>query len=99
LSVYDVRAGLLGLGADVATDLRLSSDSLARLDPAAMAEARNDLRDYVAKGGLAIRAGDSPWAPALVSGTVTSPEQASEVLEAIRTLLQHTLPASIKRLR
>ena len=57
-----------------------------------------DLEAYVGMGGLRIHATDSPWLRALDAGTITTPQQASVVMDAMTTFTNHTLPMATQRI-
>ena len=108
-ALHEMRApvGRLGLRAPsrphrspdaVHSDLRLSTASARRLGGEAFRAREADLEAYVGMGGLRIHATDSPWLRALDAGTITTPQQASAVMEAMTTFTNHTLPMATQRI-
>jgi very-short-patch-repair endonuclease len=89
LSVYDMRAQLLGLEA-ARTDLRFRPVVTEALGEAAARQAVDDIADYARLGGLTLAASGSPWAR---SPIVSADEvrQAAMVLEDAR---RQTLPGT-----
>jgi very-short-patch-repair endonuclease len=89
LSVYDMRARLLGLES-ARTEFRLRGMAIETLSQAAARQAAEDLADYARLGGLTLTASGSPWA----SSPIVSAEEvlrADEVLDEVR---RHALPAA-----
>ena len=86
LSVYDMRAQVLGLG-PAATEIRFRGPAVTALSQAAARQAADDISDYARLGGLTLVTA-SPWA---ASPIVSAEEvrQADAVLDEVR---RHTLP-------
>ena len=93
LSVYEVRAELIGLR-DYENDFRLRGDLLA-LDKDRYERVEADLREYARLGGLMLDAGGSPWRNAVVR----SAGQAQEAFAAVEEVARQTLPMVVERLR
>jgi hypothetical protein len=89
LSVYDMRAQLLGLE-PARTEFRFRGGTIEALSEAAARQAAEDMADYARLGGLTLSASGSPWAR---SPIVSADEvrQADAVLDEVR---RHTLPAT-----
>jgi very-short-patch-repair endonuclease len=94
VSIYQVQCRLLGLPAAASTPVRLSQAALAELGADAIAEASDELQEFVARGGLALNPATSPWAEA----SVVSGEQAAAALETVDRLAGHTLPVATRQL-
>lgn len=94
VSIYQVQCRLLGLPAEASTSVRLSQAALAELGADAVAEASDELQEFVARGGLALNPATSLWAEA----SVVSGEQAAAALETVDRLAGHTLPAATRQL-
>jgi very-short-patch-repair endonuclease len=94
VSIYQVQCRLLGLPEAASTPVRLSRAALAELGADAIAEARDELQEFVARGGLALSQATSPWAEALV----VSGKQAAAALETVDRLAGHTLPVATRQL-
>ncbi|MGH9293205.1 MAG: AAA domain-containing protein, partial [Acidimicrobiales bacterium] len=99
ISVYGLQAALIGVPVSVQSEQRLNREVLAGLGADAYPQAEADLEQFVGIGGLMIEASDSPWAPALSAGTITTPDQAAAVMEAMSTFTQHTLPQATARIQ
>lgn len=97
-SVYDLQAALTGVPDSAKSDLRLASSTLSALGASDFRAIEAHLERFVGLGGLTVKASGSPWFTALAQGSITSNEQAAEVLEAMRTFTQHTLPEATSRL-
>jgi very-short-patch-repair endonuclease len=93
MSVYDMRARLLGLE-PAPTEFRLRGAALAGLDGAAARQAAEDLAQYARLGGLTLVSRGSPWA---ASPIVSAEEvrRADEVLDEVR---RHALPGTLAML-
>jgi very-short-patch-repair endonuclease len=83
VSVYESRVRLAGLSERAESEVRLSSDELARVSAEVRREARERLRRWYALDAIGIRRVDGPWA----RSNVSSPEQAAEAAEAARASL------------
>jgi very-short-patch-repair endonuclease len=89
MSVYDMRAQLLGLE-PARTEFRFRGAAIEALGQAAARQAAEDLADYARLGGLTLQASGSPWA----SSPIVSAEevrQADQVLDEVR---RHALPTA-----
>ena len=89
MSVYDMRAQLLGLE-PARTEFRFRGAAIEALGQAAARQAAEDLADYARLGGLTLQASGSPWAssPIISAGEV---RQADQVLDEVR---RHALPTA-----
>jgi very-short-patch-repair endonuclease len=89
ISVYDMRAQLLGLES-ARTEFRFRGATIETLGQATARQAAEDLADYARLGGLTLQASGSPWASSpIVSAEET--RQADQVLDEVR---RHALPAA-----
>ena len=82
LSVYDMRARLLGLEA-ARTEFRFRGAVLEGLGGAAARQAADELEQYARLGGLTLVARDSPWARSPVV-SAEGARQADEILDEVR---------------
>ena len=98
ISVYDLQAALIGVPAPVQSEQRFSREELAGLGADAFRQVQANLEQFVGMGGLMIEASDSPWLPALSAATITTPDQAAAVMEAMTTFTQYTLPRATARI-
>ena len=94
LSVYEMRAELIGLG-EIGSELRFSPQQLEQLGGKAVSGAENDLRDFARLGGLTLATGQSPWRRA----QITSGEEAQIALQGVEELRRTTLPNVLAALR
>lgn len=90
ISVYEVRAELLGLLESAQTAVRFRGDVLERLDGEAARQVEEDLSEYVRLGGLTLTSSGSPWAKA----EVVSNEGVQEAFGLVERLRTHTLPTA-----
>lgn len=93
LSVYDLRAELIGL-AGYETEFRLRGEELA-LDPQRYEALDSQLRDFARLDGFTLQVGNNPWRKA----TIVSAEEAQAAFEAIDQLRRHALPITLEALR
>jgi very-short-patch-repair endonuclease len=93
MSVYDMRARLLGLH-PAETEFRFRGVVLEGLGGAAARQAADDLEQYARLGGLTLVARDSPWARSPIVSAEEA-RQADQVLDEVR---RHTLPAAVAML-
>lgn len=98
-SAYELYAKLSGFPASVASTQRLPVHVLKQLDSRVFRQAREDLRSFLALGGLTLSPETSSWAGAFAADTVTTQEAAAAALAAVQTLASHTLPATTARLQ
>ena len=99
ISVYELQAAIIGVpDVGARATQRLGSQVLRTLTAEAFRQAEADLERFVGMGGLTIEATGSPWLPALSQGTITTPEQAAAVMDAMTTFTQHTLPQATQRI-
>ena len=98
VSVYGLQSAMIAVPETVRSELRFGTKTLGVLTAEVFRQTEADLERFVAIGGLSVEATDSPWLPALKGGTITSPEQAAGVMEAMTTFSQHTLPEATKRI-
>jgi very-short-patch-repair endonuclease len=94
MSVYDMRARLLGLE-PTRTEFRLRGTALQGLGGAVARQAAEDLTQYARLGGLTLVSRDSPWAQSPIISDEEA-RQADEVLDEVR---RHALPATLALLR
>ena len=99
ISAYELYARLSGIPAGAASTQRLPVHVLQQIDSGGFRQAREDLRTFVALGGLTLSPETSPWAGAFAADTITTPEAAAAALAAAQILASHTLPATAARLR
>ncbi|HEX7298873.1 MAG TPA: AAA domain-containing protein [Solirubrobacteraceae bacterium] len=93
ISLFDAQLRLTALGTDPATSVRLRGDQLRRLTAAVLEEVREDLRNYVGRGGLQAVA-SSPWARA----QITTREQVERARDLVDDLSTRTLDPALDRL-
>ena len=99
VSVYELQADLIGVPDAVQQRTCAWHGRTRRARRPRRSAAREaDLEAYVGMGGLTIQATDSPWLPALDAGTITTPQQAAAVMEAMTTFTQHTFPMATQRI-
>ena len=96
ISVYEILCRRLGLPESCQSALLVSPETLTA---PVYEQARHDLREYANLGGHRLRPGTSPWAIALISGTVTTASQAEAALSCATTLAGQTWPRASERLR
>jgi len=94
VSVYDARADLLGITPSGHSPVRFRGEALNRLDDAGYRHAVEDLRSYVAKGGLTLSRSGRPWSQA----SIRSSEQAQSVWTLVGRLSEQTLPNASRTL-
>jgi very-short-patch-repair endonuclease len=99
ISVYEAQSRLLGIPVTATSARRLRRNTLNRLDGPAFRQARAELEYFIGLGGFAISDATSPWAGALIAGTITTPDAAQAALDAAHTLVGHTLPETTARLQ
>jgi Protein of unknown function (DUF4011)/AAA domain len=99
LSVYEIQAELLGLGAPVRSAQRLAGNVLASLSAGAYRAAADDLARYAGLGGFDVWSSRSPWIDAFRSGAITNADQARAALDAANILAMHTLPRAAATLK
>ena len=87
LSVYDMRAQLLGLE-PARTEFRFRGAAIETLREAAARQAAEDLADYARLGGLTLQVSGSPWA----SSPIVSAEEVRQADEALDEVRRHALP-------
>ena len=94
VSVFDAQAKLLGIEADVETDVRWRGEPLRRIDVATAEQASEDLRGYVGRGGLTLKTSPSPWAQAEIAAS----DEAGRALTLAQRLAQDVVPSTLARL-
>jgi very-short-patch-repair endonuclease len=99
LSVYEIQAELLGLGAPVRSAQRLPGNVLASLSAEAYRAAADDLARYAGLGGFDVWSSRSLWIDAFQSGAITNADQARAALDAANILATHTLPRAAATLK
>jgi very-short-patch-repair endonuclease len=98
ISAYDLQVELIGLPDFVKSEFRLGASALQGFTAEVYRRTQESLEQFVGIGGIALTASDSPWLPALEAGTITTPEQAGLVMEAMTNFTQHTLPEATERI-
>jgi very-short-patch-repair endonuclease len=88
LSVYEMRAQLLGLTA-AGTRVRSRGPAIAALGQAAAEQAADDVADYARLGGLTLLTA-SPWA----SSPIVSADEGRQAYEVLSEVRRHTLPVT-----
>ena len=93
LSLFDAQQQILALGEIAETTVRLRGAKLRALTAELLAQARENLREYVAHGGVQ---GDSrsPWAGA----TITTRERVQAAREVVDELATRTLATALDQL-
>jgi very-short-patch-repair endonuclease len=94
ISVYDARASVMGISPAAHSPVRFRGETLSRLDDAGYRQAAEDLRSYVAKGGLTLFRSGRPWANA----SIRSSEQAQAAWTIVGRLSGRTLPNASRTL-
>jgi very-short-patch-repair endonuclease len=89
LSVYDMRAQLLGLEA-ARTEFRFRGAAIEALGQGAARQAAEDLADYARLGGLTLAASGSPW----TRSPIVSAEEVRRADQALDEVRRHALPAA-----
>lgn len=89
LSVYDMRAQLLGLET-ARTEFRFRGAAIEALSQAAARQAAEDLADYARLGGLMLTASGSPW----TRSPIVSAEEVRRADQALDEARRHALPAA-----
>jgi very-short-patch-repair endonuclease len=90
VSVYDMRAQLLGLE-PARTEFRFRGAVIEALGQAAARQAAEDLRAYARLGGLTLQASGSPWA----SSPIVSADEVRQADQALDEVRRHTLTAAL----
>jgi very-short-patch-repair endonuclease len=98
MSVFELQAALIGVPEHERSPVRLGSHALLGLNAEAFRQQEAELETFVGIGGLRVQASNSPWLPALEQGSITTPEQAKAVWDAMTTFTQHTLPEATRRI-
>ena len=92
-SVYELQGKILALDDSDDLGVRLRGDTLDALAGDVVEQARDDLREYIDRGGAALDATDeSPWSAAHRASTVKSQEQVNEVEILLNELSDALLP-------
>lgn len=94
VSVYGARAAVMGIEPAAHTTLRFRGEVLAGLDADSYRKAREDLRSYVAKGGLTLVRSGRPWSKSMIH----SSDQANAAWGLVGRLAQETLPNASRTL-
>jgi very-short-patch-repair endonuclease len=92
LTVYDVRAELIGLQG-YENEFRLRGEQLA-LDSERYEHLESDIRDFARLDGFTLDTSDSPWRKA----TIVSADEAQAAFNAADELRRHTLPTTLQAL-
>jgi hypothetical protein len=90
MSVYDMRAWLLGLES-AGMECRLRGAALEGLGGAAARQAAEDLAQYARLGGLTLVSRGSPWA----QSPIISAEEARRADEVLDEVRRHALPGTL----
>ncbi|MGH3118283.1 MAG: DUF4011 domain-containing protein, partial [Gaiellales bacterium] len=88
VGVFDAQARVLGISELAHTEQRFQGSELHELGVETYADTVENLRDFVGRGGLQLRASGSPWASALVRTS----DEGQRVLADVRRLVHETLP-------
>jgi len=88
VSVYDARAAMMGIERGADSAVRFRGETLSRLDAEGYRHAAEDLRSFVAKGGLTLFRSGRPWSNA----SIHSSEQAQAAWTLVGRLSERTLP-------
>jgi very-short-patch-repair endonuclease len=94
VSVYGARVAVMGIGPAAHSAVRFRGETLGRLDHAGYRQAVEDLRSYVAKGGLTLFRSGRPWSNA----SIGSSEQAQSAWTLVGRLSERTLPNASRTL-
>jgi very-short-patch-repair endonuclease len=94
ISVYDVRAELLGISESAETSLRFRGDDLDRLDSETARQVQEDLAEYARFDGLILTSSGSPW----TNANVVSTEEVQGAFSLVERLRTHTLPIALRTL-
>ena len=89
LSVYDVRAQLLGLE-PARTEFRFRGAAIEAINQAIARQAAEDLADFARLGGLTLTASGGPWA----TSPIVSSEEVRQADEALDEVRRHALPTT-----
>jgi very-short-patch-repair endonuclease/DNA polymerase III delta prime subunit len=90
MSVYQIRAGLLGLEHG-ATGFRFSGRAVEKLTGIAFRQAEEDLAEFARLGGLTLAASGSPWA----NSPIVSADEARRAAETLDEIRRHALPNTL----
>lgn len=91
ISVYQIRAELLGIPEWAHTDVRFGADTLQWLDGAAVQQVAEELSEFARLGGLTLAASDSPWRKSeIVSGA-----EVQSAFTLAEQMHRHTVPAGL----
>ncbi|HWY90444.1 MAG TPA: AAA domain-containing protein [Solirubrobacteraceae bacterium] len=88
VSVYDAHVAVMGIEPAAHTALRFRNETLKGLDSESYRRGREDLRSYVAKGGLTLARSGRPWSKSKIHST----DQANAAWSLAGRLAQETLP-------
>lgn len=94
ISVYDARAAVMGIESAAHITVRFRGEALKQLDAESYRTARDDLRSYIAKGGLTLVRSGQPWS----NSKIHSGDQASAAWDLVGRLAQETLPNASRTL-
>lgn len=98
ISPFELQCELMGIPESSQSEQRFGAVALAGLDAETYRRAQEALEQFIAVGGFSIATSDNPWQAALEAGTITTPEQAAAVAEAMTNFTQHTLPEATERI-
>ncbi len=93
VSAYQAISAAHSVAADQQSSVRISADSLAALDGAAMARLRADLAEFTDLDGLLISATTTPWFGAVPQ----NPHEAEQMVALVDRLRTELLPAARDR--
>jgi very-short-patch-repair endonuclease len=94
LSVYDLRAKLVGLEL-AKNEIRLRGDVLDRLGAEAERQAEEELAEFARLGGMTLASSGSPW----VNSAIVSNDEVRQAHAQIDEIRRHTLPTVLAALR
>ena len=95
ISLYEIRAELLGTPEWAHTEIRFPADVLSWLTRRTVTEVEEELAEFARLGGLSLPTSDSPWRDADIQST-DEVQGAWELLEQVR---RHALPSAVSALR
>jgi very-short-patch-repair endonuclease len=98
ISPFELLCELIGIPESSQSEQRFGSRALAALDAETYRRLQESVEQFIAIGGFSIATADNPWLAALEAGTITTPEEAAAVSEAMTNFTQHTLPEATSRI-
>ncbi len=95
ISVYEIRAQLVGLNASTGrSDIRFRDAVLEKLDANLKRQVEDDLLDYTRRGGFALNSGRSPWR----NSNIVTAEQVQQAHALLEEMRRGTLPNTLATL-